>query len=316
MGHTAMPRKTGEGKIMVRTCSNAVRARTTVLLAVVALMATLTGGLGTADARPADSPADRMLELAEMSGPTGPAESSDVSIRGNAATILSEFGRLRVSAPGQGPGRDVGGMVVTDSSMPGLLLGARPVAQGIQMLSTFTGPDAPTSVTYDLDLPDGVVMREAADGSLELVTDLSEGVELVLGTVRSPWAVDANGTSRDTHFEVDGGQLVQHVDHEGAAYPVVADPWITFGRRIYINYNHFEVHQLVNEYGEQYAGSSIAAGLLCGFGGPYAALCSVAVGYASWSIWQTLVDAHHQHECFQLGIPYGGGFPTWNVLNC
>lgn len=38
------------------------------------------------------------------------------------------------------------------------------------------------------------------------------------------WATDANGQPVATHSSVDGSTLIQVVDHQGAAYPVVADP--------------------------------------------------------------------------------------------
>jgi hypothetical protein len=47
-----------------------------------------------------------------------------------------------------------------------------------------------------------------------------------------------------TRYEVRGGRLVQHVDHAGADYPVVADPTVSFGWYIYIRYPKAEVQNL------------------------------------------------------------------------
>lgn len=43
-----------------------------------------------------------------------------------------------------------------------------------------------------------------------------------MNTISPPWAIDADDRPVDTWYEVDGNVLVQHVHHEGAAYPVVA----------------------------------------------------------------------------------------------
>ena len=52
------------------------------------------------------------------------------------------------------------------------------------------------------------------------------GEELV-GVALAPWAKDAEGADVPTHYEINGGELVQVVEHRGGGftYPVVADPW-------------------------------------------------------------------------------------------
>lgn len=49
-------------------------------------------------------------------------------------------------------------------------------------------------------------------------------------SVDAPWAVDANGASVDTYYEIHGKELVQVVEaDESTAYPIVADPsWIWY----------------------------------------------------------------------------------------
>ena len=59
-----------------------------------------------------------------------------------------------------------------------------------------------------------------ADGSVTFFD--ADGNEA--GGIGAPWAVDAMDQPVATSYQMDGSTLVQTVDHEGAAYPVVADP--------------------------------------------------------------------------------------------
>ncbi|WP_345207824.1 hypothetical protein [Fodinibacter luteus] len=64
------------------------------------------------------------------------------------------------------------------------------------------------------------------DNGSATVTDGS-GTEA--GTVEKPWAYDASGRSLPTHYVLAGTGLVQHVDTDGATFPVIADPRVTAG---------------------------------------------------------------------------------------
>lgn len=48
--------------------------------------------------------------------------------------------------------------------------------------------------------------------------------EVIVGGFMVPWSVDANGESLPTSYATDGDTLIQVVDTEGAAFPVVSDP--------------------------------------------------------------------------------------------
>lgn len=61
------------------------------------------------------------------------------------------------------------------------------------------------------------------DGSVSI----SDG-ERFLGGIDAPWAVDSDGRSLPTHYEVSGATLTQIVDTTDATFPVVADPTIQF----------------------------------------------------------------------------------------
>lgn len=95
---------------------------------------------------------------------------------------------------------------------------------GVQMLTTIDDEDAPTRYEYGLTLEAGQTMDLRGDDVVIVSADGT--VEL---TVAPAWAVDANGDSVPTEYEIAGDTLIQVIEHSevDAAYPVVADPiWI------------------------------------------------------------------------------------------
>jgi len=93
---------------------------------------------------------------------------------------------------------------------------------GVQFLTTLSGPASPTRFEYELDLPNGTKLEDLG-GGLAAVVD-AEGLPLL--QIRPAWARDAEGANVATHYSVEGQTLVQHVFHRqrGVTYPVVADP--------------------------------------------------------------------------------------------
>ncbi|WP_419931116.1 hypothetical protein [Candidatus Poriferisodalis sp.] len=83
--------------------------------------------------------------------------------------------------------------------------------------------EAPAEYRFENAVPDGHTAKAHPDGSVSFV-DI-DGTES--GGIAAPWALDANGEEVPTRYILDGTTLIQIVDHEGAAYPVVADPaWV------------------------------------------------------------------------------------------
>lgn len=102
---------------------------------------------------------------------------------------------------------------------------------GAQSIITIDAPDAQTSYSFDLGLNELTHMVMDDDGSVDILTSENE----LVGEVKKPWAVDANGQSINTWFELNGNTLIQHVNlAEATAFPVVADPewWQTTGTAI------------------------------------------------------------------------------------
>ncbi|MFJ4185475.1 hypothetical protein [Kitasatospora sp. NPDC089509] len=92
---------------------------------------------------------------------------------------------------------------------------------GIRTLVTIGTADAARDYRFDLGLPDGAILEQQADGSVNVVKNGE-----ALGAFAAPWAKDANGAPVPTGYRLDGNALVQHIDtRPDTAYPVVADPW-------------------------------------------------------------------------------------------
>ena len=92
---------------------------------------------------------------------------------------------------------------------------------------------ASTSYEFDIDLPDDFKMVEDGSGSIQILDEDGN----IIGAIATPWAFDANGAPVPTNFKLSRDALIQTVEHGGAAYPVIADPDISFGKGIYLRWN-------------------------------------------------------------------------------
>lgn len=103
---------------------------------------------------------------------------------------------------------------------------------GVRFMTVISGPDAPTEYRFEMDLPEGSVVLAEETGGLTLVNADDSG----LMEIGAPWAKDANDQDVPVSYSVEGSTIVMHVEHAGAAYPVVADPWWkpwTWNKRLY-----------------------------------------------------------------------------------
>jgi hypothetical protein len=78
---------------------------------------------------------------------------------------------------------------------------------------------SPTEYSYAVSAVEGVQLEVLDDGII-----IRDARGEFLSYVEPAWAVDADGNGVPTHYEVRGDSIVQIVEHNGAAYPVVADP--------------------------------------------------------------------------------------------
>jgi len=154
----------------------------------------------------AEEPLESSASLSLDAGLTVEHEDRAVSITPGAATTSAETGTSGALVYG------------TDSSYdyaftgPGHALNAG--------YAVINDASAPTEYRFDVAVDGTPAQLEIVDGSVAV----QDATGATVNTINPAWALDANGASVSTSYSVEGGTLVQHVEHAGAAYPVVADP--------------------------------------------------------------------------------------------
>lgn len=96
-----------------------------------------------------------------------------------------------------------------------------------RLLTVIKDASGPEEFQYHLDLPEGSSIEKQEDGSLKVTTPQGGYV------IAPPWAHDANGTHVWSQLFTDGESTIDLVvNHHGEnlAYPITADPWISWGR--------------------------------------------------------------------------------------
>ncbi|WP_284752809.1 hypothetical protein [Arthrobacter sp. efr-133-R2A-120] len=85
-----------------------------------------------------------------------------------------------------------------------------------------------SSADFSMSIPDGYVAELTNDGGVQL---RNQSARIVIPFISAPWALDSNGKKLPTSYTVNGSKITQHVNTNGAAYPIVADPsiqWIPY----------------------------------------------------------------------------------------
>jgi len=145
-------------------------------------------------------------------------------------------------------------------------------AGAVRFLTVLKDADAPEEFQYNLDLPEGSSITKEDDGSLTVHTPTGAY------TVSQPWAHDANGQHVWTQYFTDGESTIDLVvNHHGEdlAYPITADPWLSWGwTGVTVNYSRNETRAIAQ-------GSLAAVGGY--FGGSYGALFFLGAGGEFWS---------------------------------
>ncbi|MBK6041193.1 hypothetical protein [Streptomyces sp. MBT55] len=169
-------------------------------------------------------------------------------------------------------------------------LAVQPAADGgVRTLVTLKDASAPSEYRFPLELGKDSALAEDGSGGY-LITRGAGDHKLVVGTIDAPWATDAAGRPVPTDYRLEGATLVQTVTPSSeTAFPVVADPKLTYGAGIYFNAT-----------GTEWKSYAIAAGSVgyfanvvgCGFTDkiPHAALKRAAQLICSVIGYKTLKD--------------------------
>lgn len=170
-------------------------------------------------------------------------------------------------------GQATGNGSVTYAGANGSSNVAELTADGLRMLTVIERADAPTEYEYKLDVPEGATLHKAGNGG---VIVFQASTREVVAYVAPPWAKDANQKDLPTHYKIDGNKLTQVVEHHGAAYPVTADP--------YISWQWWGVTIYFNKWESQLIGwSPGAAGAYFGWTGWPGLGAFAAAGLAQWA---------------------------------
>ena len=106
---------------------------------------------------------------------------------------------------------------------------------------------------------------------------------------------------------MEGNRLIQTVDHTGAAYPVIADPRISFGWSIYVKFNKNESRS-IGRHGSYFGILAAACGMI-----PNPAIatgCGIIAGAALTNLGNIFQYAAQHGRCVEMRFGYGP-IPTY-----
>ncbi len=146
---------------------------------------------------------------------------------------------------------------------------------GARVQTVLHSSSAPDEYRYSFQ---GLVPVLQGDGSVSIRLDAHTATEVA--RIAAPWAKDANGYDVPTRYRVEGATVVQEVDHIAAApaYPVVADPRLTYGWGIYINAYGWEWMSLAAAVAALSGGAAVVSCVALNIPNPWAAVLKSACG--------------------------------------
>lgn len=98
---------------------------------------------------------------------------------------------------------------------------AQTTDNGVRFLTVVHGPDAPTEFRFPIGLAEGLELEAMPSGGFDVVHTLFGAT---VGRLYNPWACDAMFRPVKAGYRLEDSTIVMRIAHEGATYPVVADP--------------------------------------------------------------------------------------------
>jgi hypothetical protein len=211
-----------------------------------------------------------------------------------------------------------GGSVVYEDPQGLTDVVVQPLEDGVRIQTVIAGETSPTVYTYEL--PAGLAAELQPDGSVSLLAS-DGGATLEVAHIAAPWATDATGRDVPTHYVLSGGSLTQVVSHIGAGttYPVVADPTINIGWKIYVRYNKTEVKRTVTGWIGNVTDKAKYTAIICGAIGNWVAAgaCFFYVYDSIASVMNTFKTAATYNQCMELQYLYPNGMLVgWKRYSC
>lgn len=210
--------------ISMTASRSTLRLAVTVAVASVALVPAVAWAAAT---DVADAPTDQTVNNAiaasgEQAASTGGSSVEVPQQAGSGVRMAGDHGAaVTLGLPASGAVNEEGSTAEYSGSAPQTEVAVQKTAAGARALVEIVGSEAPERYTFPMG-GDAARLRSDADGSVDVLD--ADGT--MIGAIAAPWAIDADGRSVPTSFEVVGTSLVQVVEHVGAdfAYPLVADP--------------------------------------------------------------------------------------------
>lgn len=168
--------------------------------------------------------------------------------------------------------RTIGGVTTYVNTAQDFGTTVEPLANGsIQSSVVLAGSQAPTSYSFTFTTP-GISLVMQGNGSVAI-----DSAGKQVGSVAAPWATDATGQPVSTSYSVNGNVLTQNIVTTSAtAYPVTADPMVTFGWYVYLYLSHADLSNFVSLTG------GISVGVASWWLGKYA--CPLLAVAGPWAI--------------------------------
>lgn len=187
--------------------------------------------------------------------------STEGTANGSAAPAALD-GQLSMTLPitGNGTLLSDGLSRLYESTAPSTDVVVQPVGDSARAMFLIEDENAPN--TYDFTVGGSVTRLELDDETGGIVGYDVYGNAVAF--IQEPWAADADGVPVATNYSVSGTTVTQHVEHDIirngiTAYPVVADPRITYGWGVYLNLRGWEAKAIASATYTAGATASIVA---------------------------------------------------------
>lgn len=264
-------------QIMKRTVRAGVLGTT-----LLAMVATGVGVAPGAYAKPDDRIQKQIEKAAAQAERQFPVKSvdTDVDVR-----ISEEAASAAITAPG-GASVSLSARDAADS-----VAVAKP--DGAQVMTVLR--EGESEASYDISLPAGTTLEKVGQ-AYEVVVD----GHVVVGQVQAPWAIDANGKSLKTSYDLRNTTLVQTVETKGAAYPITVDPRVSIGVLIYVRYSRAEVRTQAGASSVVFVTSlaSTTCGKLLKWYGSYP--CAASIAAVGFNLINTFSLARDENKCVEI----------------
>ena len=202
-------------------------------------------------------------------------------------TIPTSEGTMSLVPVGAAEPREVDGKLLYTEKTHSIA--ATTTASGVAnaMYAVLTGPESPSSYRYEVSVDDAPALLTQVDGAVLVRNPAGE----IVNVLNPAWAVDAGGISLPTHYEIEGNEIIQVVDHRTATYPVVADPaGACDALSCTIFFNKPETRTASE-------GAAAAAGLLCGAMAFLNGIAGVVCGAYGAALTIVAIQARNQGDC-------------------